>query len=383
VLRRATQRSANAAGKLRLELQDLVGEEDANALLSRVNSDSEQLASLGLIMGLANILEGKMSRAEYLQRHGHRGTDELELAAPRHAEDPEWLDKQLAEYRTSPVDVETLLARQQAAFHAAWQRFQTRYPRKARSMRRRIETSGIEARRREAIRSEMVRVTGVVRKFALRAGALSGIGDDIFFLSLDEMIELLGGNQQVTGAIAARRATHDKYRALPRYPAIINGRFEPFRWAADPNRRTDLYDEHAPLPTLDGETITGFAGAAGRVEGYVRLLDSPAEGDQLQPGEILVAVTTNIGWTPLFPRVAAIITDVGAPLSHAAIVARELGIPAVVGCGSATLRLQTGDKVLVDGGQGIVTILEQRHASAVQRDLSETDEQSDIQKIEK
>jgi pyruvate,water dikinase len=82
------------------------------------------------------------------------------------------------------------------------------------------------------------------------------------------------------------------------------------------------------------------------------------EGDQLQPGEILVTVTTNIGWTPLFPHSAAIVTDVGAPLSHAAIVARELGIPAVVGCGNATMRLHTGDRVLVDGGRGIVEILD-------------------------
>lgn len=101
----------------------------------------------------------------------------------------------------------------------------------------------------------------------------------------------------------------------------------------------------------------GFAGAAGRVEGIVRILATPEEGEKLHPGEILVATTTNVGWTPLFPRAAAIITDVGAPLSHAAIVARELGIPAVVGCGNATLRLKTGDRVIVDGGQGTVHIL--------------------------
>ncbi|MCK4901250.1 MAG: hypothetical protein KAS38_20875, partial [Anaerolineales bacterium] len=82
------------------------------------------------------------------------------------------------------------------------------------------------------------------------------------------------------------------------------------------------------------------------------------EGDKLRAGEILVTVTTNVGWTPLFPRAAAIVTDVGAPLSHAAIVARELGIPAVVGCGNATMRLQTGDLLLVDGGKGVVEILE-------------------------
>ena len=70
-----------------------------------------------------------------------------------------------------------------------------------------------------------------------------------------------------------------------------------------------------------------------------------------------MAVTTNVGWTPIFPRAAAVVTDVGAPLSHAAIVARELGIPAVVGCGNATMRLKTGDRVRVDGGRGTVEIL--------------------------
>ena len=90
----------------------------------------------------------------------------------------------------------------------------------------------------------------------------------------------------------------------------------------------------------------------------MRRIDSPDEGGELQPGEILVASTTNVGWTPLFPRLAAVVTDIGGSLSHAAIVARELGIPAVVGCGSATARLRSGDRVRVDGGRGVVEILE-------------------------
>ena len=120
----------------------------------------------------------------------------------------------------------------------------------------------------------------------------------------------------------------------------------------------DYYDATMPmLSAPDSDTLKGCPGAAGRVEGRVRILASPEEGAELKPGEILVATTTNIGWTPLFPRAAAIITDIGAPLSHAAIVARELGIPAVVGCGNATTRLKTGDRVMVDGGHGIVHIL--------------------------
>jgi len=138
---------------------------------------------------------------------------------------------------------------------------------------------------------------------------------------------------------------------------VIRGRFDPFQWAQSPDRRNDIYDASAPTPISESRTITGYAGAAGRVEGRVCVLESPEQGKQLRPGEILVAVTTNVGWTPIFPRAAAVITDVGAPLSHAAIVARELGIPAVVGCGSATTRLRTGDWVRVDGGQGTVEIL--------------------------
>jgi phosphoenolpyruvate synthase/pyruvate phosphate dikinase len=76
----------------------------------------------------------------------------------------------------------------------------------------------------------------------------------------------------------------------------------------------------------------------------------------LQAGEILVTSVTNVGWTPLFPR-AAVVTDVGTPLSHATIVARELGIPIVVGCGNATMRLHTGDWVQVNGRQGTVEVL--------------------------
>jgi pyruvate,water dikinase len=138
---------------------------------------------------------------------------------------------------------------------------------------------------------------------------------------------------------------------------MIIGYFDPFVWAADPNRRNDFYDTRHPTTGYASGILHGSSGAAGVVEGIVRRFDQPEDGDQLQVGEILVAVTTNIGWTLLFPRLAAVVTDIGAPLSHAAIVARELGIPAVVGCGNATMLLKTGDRVRVDGGAGTVTIL--------------------------
>jgi phosphohistidine swiveling domain-containing protein len=356
-----------ASMKLHKELVELVGEADANALLSKLSdeanlgSGSGLMESMGPVVGVARVARGEMSRGEYLERYGHRGPHEMELAAPRPAEDPAWLDRQLEEFNRSPVDVDALLAKQHAEFEAAWRRLEERHPKKARSLKRRIDGVGPAARMREAVRSEMTRVYGVVRAWALRAGELTGLGDDVFFLSVDELLDVLSGQDSAARQIPARRETYQRYKALPPTPMIIRGRFDPFQWAADPDRRGDVYDAQKPVSASKsvraGEPITGYAGAAGCVDGTVRVLDDPEQGHQLQAGEVLVAVTTNVGWTPLFLRAVAVVTDVGAPLSHAAIVARELGIPAVVGCVDATTRLRTGDRVRVDGGHGLVEIL--------------------------
>jgi phosphohistidine swiveling domain-containing protein len=348
-----------ATAKARRELVELVGEADTNALFSNLSTERDLLASLGPLVGLSRLAQGKMSRAEYLERYGHRGPHEAELSLSRPAEDPEWLDERLAEYQENPVDVDALLLERRAKFDAASQRLQARYPRKADKLRRQIDEIGPAARLREAVRDEITRFLWVEREWALRAGELTGRGDDVFLLTLDEVLSLLSGDDAATDHIPARKETYARYRALPPYPMIIRGRFDASAWAANPNRRYDIYDATAATPVSNSGRIKGFAGAAGLVEGRVRVLDGPEEGGRLQSGEILVAVTTNVGWTPLFPRAAAVVTDVGAPLSHAAIVARELGIPAVVGCGSATTRLRTGDRVRVDGGRGVVELLSQ------------------------
>jgi pyruvate,water dikinase len=199
----------------------------------------------------------------------------------------------------------------------------------------------------------------VARTWVLRAGELTGHGDDLFYLELPEIFGLLRGERAPLDRVPARRAVYETYTALPSYPTLIRGRFDPMLWAADPDRRVDYYDEHAAAATAIGveDAITGFPGAAGVVEGTARVLRTPEDGGQLGDGEILVTTVTNIGWTPIFPRAGAVVTDVGAPLSHAAIVARELGIPAVVGCGNATTRLRSGDRVRVDGGAGTVEVL--------------------------
>ncbi|MBA7650817.1 hypothetical protein ES703_58628 [subsurface metagenome] len=358
----AALRYGTTVGKLRPVLMELVGEADAEVLLTHGSSHSELLESLGPVVGLSRVAHGEMSCEEYLEKWGHRGALELEASTPRLFEDTDWLERELAAFNKSPVDVEALLAAQRAKFDAAWERLRTGHPRRARGVRRRLEKSAAACSARESARSEFTRLIWVNRTWVRRTGELMGTGDDAFFLTSEELLDLLAGDYTNTVYIPARRQTYERYKALPPYPVYIYGRFDPFKWAEDPERRSDVFDSHGLISkqTMRDESknaILGTPGAVGRVEGLVRRLDSPEDGDKLEPGEILVASQTNIGWTLLFPRVGGIITDIGAPLSHAAVVARELGVPAVVNCGDATMRLHTGDRVRIDGAQGTVEIL--------------------------
>ena len=317
------------------KLATLVGEADAALLLSGQQADEgTSLASLGPVVGLARLARGEIDRDAFTRQYGHRSAHEVELSIPRPAEDPGWVDDQLAAAggadHDAARDADALLATQHAARAAAWERLARSDPRKAAAARKLITRWAPVARGREAARSEVVRSVWVARTWVRRAGELTGHGDDLFFLELPEIFDLLRGERALLDQVPGRRAVYEAYRALPSYPALIRGRFDPVRWAADPHRRVDYYDERAAHTTKGpDDAITGFPGAAGVVEGIARVLRTPEDGAQLRDGEILVTTVTNIGWTPIFPRAAAVVTDVGAPLSHAAIVARELGIPAV------------------------------------------------------
>jgi pyruvate,water dikinase len=348
----------DGAGLVRIRpwLLKLVDEGEANALLTGLHTTAGPLASLGPVVGLDRLARGEIDRAEFARQWGHRCPDEFEVSLPRPAEDPAWIDRELAGIRSAPVDVRALLARQERARAAALDRFRARYPRKVKTLRKRMAGAARAAQGREAARSEVIRAFWVLRRFILRAGELTGAGDDLFLLSIDEILAVLGGDRTPLDRVPVRRHTYERYVGLPPYPTLIRGHFDPFRWAADPDRRSDVFDETRDIAPL-GDAVTGFPGAAGVVEGTVRVLASADDGAALQPGEVLVTTVTNVGWTPLFPRAAAVVTDIGAPLSHAAIVARELGIPAVVGTGNATGRLRTGDRVRVDGARGTVEIL--------------------------
>jgi rifampicin phosphotransferase len=357
MLSAATRSSGASFVTTRMRLQRLLGDAGANALTSGLGGGrAGELASLGLLDGLDQLARGEIDRDTFNRRCGHRGPHEFEISTPRPAEDPYWIDDQLVQQAasTGPAYAE-LLAGQQRRRDEAWAELERRHPWQAKVLGRRLATWTRIARDRERARSEVIRYFWVLRSFVRRAGELTGLGEDIFFLEAAEVVRVLRGETIGPRVIPERRKAYAGYAALPPYPALIRGRFDPYAWAADPDRRSDLFVANSRGPAAD--TVRGFPGSAGVVRGIVRVLTDAADGDELCGGEVLVTTVTNVGWTPLFPRVAAVVTDVGAPLSHAAIVARELGIPAVVGCGNATMRLRTGDRVRVDGSAGTVEVL--------------------------
>jgi pyruvate,water dikinase len=105
--------------------------------------------------------------------------------------------------------------------------------------------------------------------------------------------------------------------------------------------------------------VRGYAASPGVVEGTARVLLSVNEIGQVRDGEILVCPVTAPSWGPVFGKIRAAVSDIGGTMSHAAIVAREYGMPAVVGTGTATKRIRTGQRVRVDGDRGVVTILDE------------------------
>ena len=182
----------------------------------------------------------------------------------------------------------------------------------------------------------------------LTGGAISHL-DDIYWLTkteLETLITQLDKNiplSNLSEAIPARQAEHDTFR----------GYVSPSQ-LPEKNKKAV---SHATQIQKDGKIVlTGIGTSAGVVTAPACVLNSPADFEKFQPGSILVAVTTTPAWTQLFASASAIVTDIGGPLSHSSIVAREYGIPAVMATHTATRSIKNGQMITVDGSEGTVTI---------------------------
>lgn len=198
------------------------------------------------------------------------------------------------------------------------------------------------------------------RRFA-EAGSLAAL-EDVFYLTKEELLQTSGreGKGDLRSLVHARQRQMGEWKNFQPPPFL----------GTPPSGEEEMRD-----PALErvfglragtrkeiAKEIRGISGAPGQATGVVRVLRSTSQGGELQPGEILVAKTTTPTWTPLFGVAAALITDSGGVLCHGAIVAREYGIPAVVGTHGASRILKDGDRVLVDGTEGKVTLLGQEPA---------------------
>lgn len=336
----------------RKKISKIAGEDMANRLCTGCVGIIDCMKPMLL---LEDVAEGRMSREEYIRICGHRSADEMELMAPRPYEDPSFIDSLLKDREDAPVNLHAMQEQQKNQYEKALSEFKEKYPSKRKWIDKEISKFIHANVFREDIRSKGVRIFCVFREYCLKAGELNGLGDDIFMLGFTEMFNLLKGDASVISCIPARKESFTRYNSYPGFPNLVIGRFDPEKWLADKDRRYDVFVSDRPTGDIPSD-VKGFAGAAGVVTGTVRVIDDVSRIDEIKEGEILVTRATNIGWTVAFHKVSAIVTDIGAPLSHAAIVAREFGIPAVVGCRNATTVLKTGDVVTVDGGKGTVTI---------------------------
>jgi pyruvate,water dikinase len=181
--------------------------------------------------------------------------------------------------------------------------------------------------------------------------------DQIFFLHVDEIRALLAGKQLDARAIVAERLASYEAAMLETPPLFIGA---PPAGPPPDNpvtRAMSRFFGWAPPAADDSGPLRGYAGSRGQVTAPAFVARSQDEAAAIPVGHVLVTITTSPSWTPLFGIAAAIVTETGGPLSHCAIVAREYGLPAVVGVRGATSRIETGQLIQVDGTVGEVTLL--------------------------
>ncbi len=245
-----------------------------------------------------------------------------------------------------------VVANREAAENAAFAALAAS-PRRLEDFRRLLSEAQRLVPLREAQARELTLSWPAMRRAVLRIGqhlvakAMIPAPDDVFFLRRTEVLDGMAADAPAAVDAAGRRELRKAQAAL--LPPLHVGRM-----GAGMRRMIETFPRFVGAVPADQAIISGTPVSPGRATGMVRVIRGPADFDQLQQGEILVAPLTAPAWTPLFLRAAGVVTDVGSAASHASIVAREYGIPAIVGCGDATSRLETGMAVMVDGTTGNV-----------------------------
>jgi pyruvate,water dikinase len=340
----ATGIPANPTTQISLGIGDLV--EAARPLAHLFLADAGTAETLEALERETGGAEWLSRFRDFLARFGHRGPMEFDIGATRWSEDPSMLvDLVRAGLRSG--DRETVRARmarlagerqraidEAAAASPAWRRPAMRHL--ARAVERYMPL-------REAPKHYGIVVFARMRAAALELGrrlverGLLEAADDVFFLELPELASHDGRDRRAL--VVERRARYERFRA-ERAPDFVRSDGVPVAEAA------------ADSAAEDG-VLRGAAISPGCAEGPVRVLREP-DPRRMADGDVIVLEFADPGWTPLFPRAAAVVMEIGGLMCHAAVVAREMGIPAVFGVSDATHLLADGERVTVDGDCGTV-----------------------------
>ncbi|MEO8611031.1 MAG: PEP/pyruvate-binding domain-containing protein [Chloroflexota bacterium] len=295
----------------------------------------------------------------FLQEYGMRGMAEIDLGHPRWRDDPTPIMHTLLSY----LELEDLLFAPDVVFQRGAEQAEQLahdYVERARQLpfgrlrawllRATIHRMRTLGGLRELPLSYIARLYGLYRTALLgygqelvKQGALE-CADDIFFVPLEILKRAAGGDiAALKSTISVNRAAFEREQMRKQMPRVLLSTGE-------------AYYEGIGEVTDSEHDLTGDAVSSGVVEGIARVIFDP-HGARVEPGEILVCPSTDPGWTPLFLTAGGLVMEIGGMMTHGSIVAREYGIPAVVGVHQATTRLKTGQRLRVDGNRGHVTVM--------------------------
>jgi rifampicin phosphotransferase len=334
--------------------------------LSRLVRESDRLSvAFGFgLEGLLDRLRSDVNAAEFvvefdrfLADHGHRGNDEFEMAVPSWTSDPRPALAAIDRLRLAPEERSPHTARERLAKdRAAAEREATlQVPLLAirllkRGLRMAIEGAEARERAKDIFVRDMSAMRLVIDELFRRAQDRGGPDDlrDCYLVTADELAEFVHDPKPLAAAIAERAELRDYLQArIP--PFWFDGHVaSPSTW--------ELRAAVAETTTATG-TLTGLGVCGGVATGPARVVLDPSDPRGLEPGDVLVAPFTDPAWTPLFLGACAVVVDIGAQMSHAAIIAREFGIPAVLSVTGASATIADGTMLRVDGDKGTVEIV--------------------------